>query len=47
MGLYQSAPGRIGTQLIEEPDRLPIEDSIETLNLVSPRHARKEVWQTN
>jgi hypothetical protein len=49
MGLYRSAPGRMGTQLIEEPERLSIEDFIETLGiyLVSPRHARRKDWQTN
>jgi hypothetical protein len=44
MGLYRSAPGLMGTQLNEEPERLPIKVFIETLGiyLVSPRHASNE-----
>jgi hypothetical protein len=35
MGLYQSAPGRMGAQLSEEPERLQprTEDFIETLGI--------------
>jgi len=47
MGLYWSAPGRMGTQLIEEPERLQpriFMIFIEMLGIYLLRHASTEDW---